>query len=193
MNESAALPPNLEEIEQRTRDLKFDMASDRLTGALLCALTASKPGGRLLELGTGTGLSAAWMLMGMDDRATLDSVDVDPQVQAVAREFLGDDLRLTLHTQDGNAFLEQARAAGRAYDLIFADAMPGKYEQLDRALALLPPGGLYVIDDMNPQPNWPPDHAPRVKQLIATLDQRDDLVICKMNWSTGIIIGTSVG
>jgi predicted O-methyltransferase YrrM len=34
----------------------FTMASDAWTGALLRTLAAAKPGGSLLELGTGTGL-----------------------------------------------------------------------------------------------------------------------------------------
>jgi predicted O-methyltransferase YrrM len=53
------------------------MASEPKTGAFLAALAASKPGGRLLELGTGTGLGAAWLLAGMDAAARLDTVDAD--------------------------------------------------------------------------------------------------------------------
>jgi predicted O-methyltransferase YrrM len=53
------------------------MASEPLVGALLRSLAASKPGGRFLELGTGTGVATAWLLDGMDDRATLVSVDND--------------------------------------------------------------------------------------------------------------------
>ena len=50
--------------------------------ARLAALAASKPGGRLLELGTGTGIGTAWLLSGMDGDARLDTVDVDEQVTA---------------------------------------------------------------------------------------------------------------
>jgi len=44
--------------------------------------------------------------------------------------------------------------------------MIGKFELLDAALALLKVGGLYVIDDMLPQANWPRRHAPRAPRLI---------------------------
>ena len=47
------------------------MPSDPLTCTLLRTLAASKPGGQFLELGSGTGLSTAWLLDGMDARATL--------------------------------------------------------------------------------------------------------------------------
>ena len=90
-----ALPPVWHEIEARSVALGFDMPSDARTGALLKALAASKPGGRLLELGTGTGLATACLLAGMDDASRLVSIDVDARCQAVAREVLGSDPRVS--------------------------------------------------------------------------------------------------
>src|SRR5580658_1986633 len=116
LNPPAALP----EILKRTEALAFPMPSEPRTGAMLRVLAASKPGGRLLELGTGTGLSTAWLLDGMDARARLISVDVDPTVQAVAREFLGGDSRLEIVTMDAAVFLRQQEA--ETFDLIFAGA-----------------------------------------------------------------------
>jgi predicted O-methyltransferase YrrM len=78
------------------------------------------------------------------------------------------------------------------FDLIFADAMPGKYHDLEHALALLKIGGLYVIDDMLPQPNWPDNHAPRVAALIETLESRRDLRLAKLRWSTGIVLAARI-
>jgi hypothetical protein len=49
---------------------------------------------------------------------------------------------------------------------------PGKFSYLDKALALLHPGGLYVIDDLQPQPNWPEGHAPKVPALMSDLERR---------------------
>jgi hypothetical protein len=60
-------------------------------------------------------------------------------------------------------------------------------------LQLLKPGGLYIIDDLLPQPNWPEGHAPRVPALVATLEARRDLVLTKLNWSTGLIVATRRG
>ncbi len=182
LNPPAAVPAILD----RTEALAFPMPSEPRTGAMLRVLAASKPGGRLLELGTGTGLCTAWLLDGMDRKARLTSVDVDPDVQAVAREYLGSDGRLQIVTADAAAFLRGQDA--ETYDLIFADAMLGKYELLDEALALLPPGGLYVIDDMLPQDNWPEDHAPRVPRLIADLAGRADYHIVSLAWSSGLVV-----
>jgi predicted O-methyltransferase YrrM len=182
LNPPAALPA----ILGRTEALAFPMPSEPRTGAMLRVLAASKPGGRLLELGTGTGLSTAWLLDGMDRDAMLASVDIDPGSQAVAREILGDDPRLEIVTADAASFLH--RQAGASYDLIFADAMPGKYELLDEALALLRPGGLYVIDDMLPQANWPEGHAAKVPRLVADLADRTDLRIVSLTWSSGLVL-----
>ena len=104
------LPPILSQIVQRTQELSFNMASEPKTGALLRALAASKPNGRFLELGTGTGIATAWLLAGMDADSRLTSVDTDQSVQQVAREFLGPDPRLQLVLEDGLAFIRQQRA-----------------------------------------------------------------------------------
>jgi len=182
LNPPAALP----EILKRTEALAFPMPSEPRTGATLRVLAASKPGGRLLELGTGTGLSTAWLLDGMDRDARLTSVDVDPGPQAVARELLGGDARLEIITMDAAVFLRQQTR--ETFDLIFADAMPGKYECLDDALALLRPGGLYVIDDMLPQTNWPENHATKVPRLIADLAGRAAFRIVSLAWSSGLVL-----
>ncbi|HEY3847572.1 MAG TPA: class I SAM-dependent methyltransferase [Acetobacteraceae bacterium] len=182
LNPPAALPA----ILGRTEALAFPMPSEPRTGAMLRVLAASKPGGRLLELGTGTGLSTAWLLDGMDRDATLVSVDIDPGSQAVAREILGADPRLEIVTADAAGFLR--RQVGASYDLIFADAMPGKYELLDEALVLLRPGGLYVIDDMLPQASWPEGHAAKVPRLVADLADRTDLRIVSLAWSSGLVL-----
>src|SRR6185503_15547959 len=95
-------------ILSETAALGFDMVSEPKVGALLAALAASKPGGRFLELGTGTGHGTAWLLSGMDPKSSLDSVDIDPRVVAVARRHLGSDGRVTFHVVDGADFIQQA-------------------------------------------------------------------------------------
>jgi predicted O-methyltransferase YrrM len=180
------LPDSWRAIGARTAALGFDMPSEADTGAMLRLLAAGKPGGRLLELGTGTGLATACLAAGMDAAASLVSVDTDAEVQAVAREALGEDPRVRFVIADG---LDFVRGQGRGgFDLIFADAWPGKYEGLDETLALLRPGGLYVVDDMLPQPNWPDNHQARVDDLTARLKSHPDLAAVSLSWASGLII-----
>src|SRR5262249_2767374 len=56
------VPPVVDAILRDTREMGFSMASEPQTGSLLRTLAASKPGGRFLELGTGTGVATAWLL-----------------------------------------------------------------------------------------------------------------------------------
>ena len=183
---SVRAPAALSRIAARTSEMKFDMASDAQTGALLQSLALSKPGGRFLELGTGTGAATAWLLSGMDATSTLISVDNDENVQAVARECLGSDRRLNLVTLDGAAFLW--RQPKKCYDLVFADAIPGKYEALDETLAIVKVGGFYVIDDMLPQPNWPEGHAAKASALLEQLAADPRFAMVPLAWSTGVVV-----
>jgi len=179
-------PARLVRITERTAAIGFGMASEPRTGALLRTLAASKPGGRLLELGTGTGVATCWLLDGMSPDSHLISVDVDASVQGVAREALSDDPRLTLVTEDAIAFLRRQERA--SFDLVFADALRGKYEGLDEALGVVKRGGFYIIDDLLPQPNWPEGHAAKVPGLIVQLFSHPDFHALSMAWASGIVI-----
>jgi len=179
-------PFMLERIVASTHALGFDMASEPRTGTLLRALAASKPSGQFLELGTGTGVATSWLLAGMDAHSKLTSVDTNAQVQAVAREFLGADSRLTLVLEDGLQFLR--RQEPERYDFVFADAIPGKYEGLQDCLRLVKPSGFYVIDDMLPQDNWPEGHAEKVPVLLQALASDNNFAIVPMTWASGIVV-----
>jgi predicted O-methyltransferase YrrM len=188
MNDLAYVQPpaTLAHILKRTTELGFEMASEDRTGALLRTLAASKPGGRFLELGTGTGAATAWVLDGMDSKSELFSVDINPDFQAAAGEALGHDERLTFISEDAVAFLQRQPSA--SFDFVFADALRGKYDGLDEALRVVRPGGFYVIDDMLPQSNWPEGHAPRVVALLETLSARRDFEITPMAWASGLLV-----
>ncbi len=166
--------------------MSFNMVSEPKVGALLTTLAASKPAGRFLELGTGTGHGTAWILAGMDPASTLDTVDNDANVVAVARRHLGGDSRVRFHVTDGADFLRSA-AAGQ-FDLVYADAWPGKFSHLDEALALLAPGGMYLIDDLLPQPNWPDGHAPKVPVLIDEIERRGEFATVRLAWASGLML-----
>jgi predicted O-methyltransferase YrrM len=179
-------PAALGAIMAETAALGFGMASEPRVGALLATLAASKPGGRCLELGTGTGHGTAWLLAGMNETARLDTVDTDAAVVAIAQRHLSADTRVTFHVIDGAEFL--IRPETGHYDLIYADAWPGKFTHLDEALALLRDGGVYVIDDLLPQPNWPDDHPPKVAALIASLEARPAFTTVTLAWASGLML-----
>ncbi|QNF32501.1 class I SAM-dependent methyltransferase [Adhaeribacter swui] len=180
------LPTYYAAINEATQASGFTMASDVLTCSLLRTLAATKPAAKFLELGTGTGLSTAWILDGMDKDSTLVSVDNSADFLKITQDFLGHDERLQLICSDGGDWVAQNK--NQKFDYIFADTWHGKYLLLDEVLEMLNTSGLYIIDDMLPQPNWPDGHAQKATKLLQVLDQRNDLVLTKQVWATGIVI-----
>ncbi len=181
-------PGILNAITTETKALGFSMVSEPKTGTFLRTLAASKPNGRFLELGTGTGLSTAWILDGMDDSSSLTSVDNDKEVQRIACKHLGNDPRVEFICEDGALWLEKNQS--KQFDFIFADAWPGKFSHLDLALDILSAGGLYIIDDLLPQDSWPDGHAPKVPRLIEDLESKTSLESVCINWASGLMLVT---
>lgn len=179
-------PEVLSAIVADTTRLGFIMASEPKTGALLRLLAASKPGARLLEIGTGTGISAAWLLDGMDDDSSLVSIENDAQCQDVAKKHLGKDPRVTFICQDGEELLQSIQ--DQRFDLVFADSWPGKFNGLHLALNVVAKGGYYIIDDLFPQPGWPDGHAPKVPKLVEELEGHQDFVSLKLDWASGLMV-----
>ncbi|MFD6531205.1 O-methyltransferase [Streptomyces sp. NPDC060184] len=185
-DEPTQLPPALPALRARARDAGFTMSSEDRTGSLLAALAAARPGGNILELGTGIGEGTAWLLSGMDRSAALTTVELDPAVQDVGRELLGADPRVTFVTEDGGTWLDAY--GGALFDLVFADTWPGKFTHLGRALDLVAPGGIYLIDDLLPLPDRPAEHTAAVRRLLAGLEEREDFRCVRLAWASGLLM-----
>lgn len=148
MNDEPTIPDTVRRAQQASDQAGFAMSCDNRTGALLATLAASKPDGRILELGTGVG--AAWLLAGMTCHANLVTIEADPTTAAIAREHLGGDHRASLVIIDADTWLDTY--SGPDFDLVFVDCRPGKFYRRTDLLNHLVLGGLYVGDDLLPQP-----------------------------------------
>ena len=166
------------QILAKSAEIGFTMPSDIYIGTFLKTLITSKPSANVLELGTGIGLSLAWMIDGLDETSTLITVDNDPKLTQIAQDFFGSDSRVNIICEDGTAWIKNYE--GEPFDLVFADAWPGKYSEIEEILALIKVGGFYVIDDMIAQPNWPEGHQDNVKRLVAYLESREDFSLTKI-------------
>jgi predicted O-methyltransferase YrrM len=113
-------------------------------GVLLAALVASKPGGRIAEIGTAFGVGAKAMLTALAPDATFVTVESDAARFAQAADLLAG-TRAELIKGDWQEVLPQRGP----FDLIFFDGgmTPGA---LSLAIGLLAPGGVLVKDDLTP-------------------------------------------
>jgi predicted O-methyltransferase YrrM len=123
-------------------------AVDPVTGALLRLLAAAVRAKAVVELGTGAGVSALWLLRGMREDGVLTSVDSEAEHQRLAKLSLAE-----AGVPSGRARLISGRAldvvprlSDGAYDLVLCDAARSEnLDYLEHAVRLLRPGGLVVF------------------------------------------------
>jgi predicted O-methyltransferase YrrM len=181
------VPPLYGLLVQETQAIDFRMSSTKETGALLRVLAGIKPSGKFLEIGTGTGLSACWLLDGMDATSTLTTIDIDQNVLEIAAKYLGKDTRITILCMDALTYLESNNTK---YDFIFADFRPGKFTRLDLAVLALNTGGIYVVDDLLPQDTWPEGHSQRIETFRQEISAYHSLTYVFLNWDSGLLIAS---
>ncbi|WP_242909008.1 O-methyltransferase [Actinomadura terrae] len=117
-------------------------------GRFLAMLAAGCVGGRIVELGTGTGVGAAWIAGAMPSDCTLVTVEVDERLAGVARKLLAGDPRVEVVTGEA-ADVVLTRGP---FDLVFSDAGAHGVD----LVSLLRVGGRIVTDDLTPQAALPP-------------------------------------
>jgi predicted O-methyltransferase YrrM len=111
---------------------------------LLATLVASKPSGRIAEIGTAFGDASRAMAAMLGAEATFVSVELDPDRHAQAREAVAG---LRVELVQGR--WEDVLPNRGQFDLIFFDG--GMSEAgLQAAIAMLAPGGILIKDDMTP-------------------------------------------
>jgi predicted O-methyltransferase YrrM len=184
----ALLPQPVRLASERADHAGFAMSCDPGTGRLLAVLAAAvPPNGRVLELGTGTGVGTAWIAHGLQGRADVEviTVEIDAATAALAAQYSWPTW-VKLRTGDAT---EVTRTAG-SFDLIFADAQGGKWEGLDTTVAALRPGAHLLVDDMTPGEFADDHHARKTSEVRARLLDHPDLISVEITWSTGLILST---
>ncbi len=120
--------------------------------ALLVKLTGAK---KVLEVGVFTGYSSLSVALALPQQGLVTAFDISPEWTAVARRYweragVADKIDLSLGAAiDGlDALLKQGDTEG-TYDFAFIDADKENYDgYYERALRLLKPGGLLLIDNV---------------------------------------------
>ena len=126
---SSAEDSLLHELDREThlRVLNPRMISGHIQGKLLELIVKMFCPKNVLEIGTFTGYSALCMAAGLEDGATIDTCEVDDELESLAQSFFdrspyGD--KINLHI--GSA-LEIAPRLGKQFDLVFMDGDKREY------------------------------------------------------------------
>src|SRR5262249_40304635 len=131
----------------------------------------------VIEIGTGTGVSALWMLRGMRPDGVLTSVDADPEHQRAAKQTFADAGLPTNRTRliPGHAGDVLPRLTDGGYDLMWVSGDPSDYaEHLREAPRLLRVGGVVAFADGQRAMNREPDpRSAAVRDVARTLLDSD--------------------
>jgi len=139
----------LRELDRQTnlRVVQPRMISGHIQGKLLEMIVRMIRPRNILEIGTFTGYSAISMAAGLEDGAEIDTIEIDDELEPVAREFFdrcpwGDKIRLHI----GSA-LDIVPKLGKLYDLIFIDGDKREYPQYYSMAMNITRSGSFILAD----------------------------------------------
>jgi predicted O-methyltransferase YrrM len=119
------------------------------TGAALAVLAAATSARAVIEIGTGTGVGALWLLKGMRADGVLTTIDIDAENQRSARRIFAEAGYSGSRTRtiNGHALDVLPRLADGAYDLLVLDGDQSDYGAcVAAAPRLLRPGGVLALN-----------------------------------------------
>jgi predicted O-methyltransferase YrrM len=163
--------------------MRFEMSSIPEIGRLLAVLVSTKPRGRFAELGTGVGVGSAWIVDAMGPEASLVTVELDADRASAAGRLFEDQPNVRVLQGDWHELLPSEGP----FDVLFFDS--GAWKRLpmeevaaesERALELVAPGGIVVIDDLTPKELWPEEWRGRPDPARDVWLQREDLVVTEL-------------
>ncbi|MEU3604341.1 O-methyltransferase [Streptomyces sp. NPDC035033] len=171
------------------------------TGAALRLLAASADAKAVAEIGTGTGVSGIYLLLGMRPDGTLTTVDVQPEHQQFAKTafraagFAGNRARFI----PGRALDVLPRLADGGYDLVFCDGDREEYpDYLAESLRLLRPGGLVCFEGVFAEGRTvdsgaQPAEVQRVRELLRTVRESSQLLPTLLPVGDGLLCAVRRG
>ena len=141
--------PLLLELEQHGRKDGIPVVS-RETGRFLSVVVHAMQANRILEIGTGYGLSTLYMALAQPRMGRIWTIDPDAGRTDVALSYFrraGEDDYIEIMNSATLELLEIFPQ--RNLDIVFIDANPAEYRQyLDLVLPMLKLSGLVIIDDL---------------------------------------------
>ncbi len=165
-------------------------------GAVLRTFAAAIDAKNVVEIGTGAGVSALWLLEGMNPDGILTSVDNEAEHQLIAKDAIAqagispNRVRL-IH---GNPQEVLDRLTEAAYDIVLISGRPLELQShVDRAMKLLSPSGILIIDralwnDKLADPNQTDAETTAVRGVIESLASNEDLIGALLPVGGGLLV-----
>ena len=143
----------LHELDRQThlQVLNPRMISGHIQGKLLELMVKMYRPKSILEIGTFTGYSALCMAVGLEEGATIDTCEVDDELQPLAQSFFDRSQhghKINMHI--GSA-LEIAPKLGKQFDMVFIDGDKREYPDYYRMLmdgGLVHSGSILLADNI---------------------------------------------
>ncbi len=142
------LPPLVQRALAVTERLAFERSCTPEVGRLLHVLAATHGRTRVAEIGTGTGVGAAWIVSGLSPAVPFFTAELDEERAASAADLFREDEHVRVLAGDWRETLPPEAP----FDLVYFDAAKQLRPREDGELVvgLLAPGGLAVLDDLTP-------------------------------------------
>lgn len=170
-------------------------------GAALRFLAAALRAKAVVEVGTGAGVGALYLLGGMPAAGVLTSIDVSPEHQRAARVAFAEAGIAVSRTRliTGRALEVLPRLTDGAYDLVFVDAAKSEYPgYLAEGVRLLRPGGVIAFDNVlwhgrvvDPAHRDPDTTA--MREVARAVREDDRLVPVILPLGDGLLVAAKVG
>lgn len=158
-------------------------------GNLLRTLVTASSAKHIIDVGTGVGVSAGWLALGLSDAGTITSIDLEAEYQQTAKELLAElELvapKLRLLAGRANQVLPKLTDAG--YEFIFVDISQfDAAALLADAQRLLKTGGFLVVNGALAGS----DNA--ATELVSMLTENTEFATALVPLGQGLLIGTKL-
>ncbi|MEW1694593.1 O-methyltransferase [Streptomyces sp. NPDC093249] len=185
---------------ERAREARLPSVSPG-TGGALRLLAATADAKAVAEIGTGTGVSGIYLLLGMRPDGVLTTVDLQPERQQLAKTafraagFAGNRARFI----PGRALDVLPRLADGGYDLVFCDGDRLEYlDYLAESLRLLRPGGLVCFEGVFAEGRTvdsaaQPPEVQRVRELLRAVRESPELIPSLLPVGDGLLCAVRRG
>ncbi len=155
-----SVPPLVQQAIGLAQRHGFEHSCIPEVGRLLGVLARHAHDGAVGEIGTGTGVGAAWMVTYIEPATRFVTIEADAGRADVAQSLFADRPNVRVIHGDWRVIVEHG-----PFDLLFVDAgdaKAGPGEPVAKAAAAaetilraLRPGGMVVMDDLGPEEEWP--------------------------------------